>query len=263
MTQRVEDWLPAGTGAPVALLRKIEALVDDWSRAWIALGAVHSFGVAPVVRRISTSRGDVLTRRAACDLVMLEIGKDAKRELGAAALGLGDQASSFTADDLDLIHRLADDIIADFERRFAVLASLPTADWDDAGSGGAMGVGSVMVEIGATTGQAWLRLLISAALFAKLVRASLPKVAPQPLGPAAQALGRSRVSVAALLGCSTLLVAELEALAIGDVLVLDRDAGSTVPIAVDGHQLAHGRCRIGTENETLALEIVAPLSAAA
>jgi flagellar motor switch/type III secretory pathway protein FliN len=262
MTGTVSYWLPPGARPPAALQRKLETLIEDWSRAWIIGPPLRTAGLQPAAVRINRRSFDRIGTRGVDGCAALQIGEDAKLRLGLIALGVDLDPGSLTPADLDLIGLLAGDMMADFERRFALFARLPAAGWDEAGAPTQQGQDVMMIEIGETSGAPLFRVTLSPAMFADLVRDSLPAVRPRPLGQGGAALARTPVSVAAMLGRGTVSLADLEALDVGDVIVLDRAAGAPLPLAVNGVETGLGRCRVTGTDATLALEMTAALAGA-
>lgn len=261
MIQQFRYWLPIGTTAPAALERKIAALVDDWSRSWIAEHRLRSFGVQRTTLRIGARATGRAENRCAADLAVLKISLDGKHRLALAALGL-DGGSDLNAADLDLIGQLAGDILSDFERRFGVFAKLPATAWERAEGPVFQAQESFMIEIGESSEAPLFRVELSSSLFAQLACDSLAPVSKPGLGQGAKALERTPVSIGAMLGRSTLSVAELENLAAGDVIVLDRLAGAPLPLAIDGTETSTGRCRVTEAAAAVALEVTHPVAGA-
>lgn len=222
-------WLPVGTAPPPALDAMLAECVRGWSRRWFAADA-------PVLQPLVPQPLNRLAWHELDGGIMLGIDSTALAETGARMLDIS--ATDRSPDDIALLEAVAEPCLTDLRAALAALIQAPrNAEWRPAGVGPQWSA-----TIG--SGPASLALGLSQARFAALVRRSLPPCAPRPLGSAAAALASTPITVGAAVGRVSIRVADLSALAIGDIVVLDQRAADPVPIAVDGRALARGRARI-------------------
>lgn len=184
--------------------------------------------------------------------LMLGTAPDAAMTVGARVLDVA--AGERTPRDRALLEEVAEECLADLRTRLAQLAEAPrAAEWRPL-----VPAPGWTATIGGAHGP--LALALSDATFAALVRRVLPVAPADPLGSGAAALAAQGVTVSAALGSAGLSVADLQALEIGDVVVLDRPLAAPVPIAVDGTALARGRVRVVAAEPHPILEVVSSVA---
>ncbi len=226
-------WLPADTQPPAALDALFAGAVAAWEAQWFVGGA----GQAPRLRRGGGSGWR-------CNAAGLAIGTapDAALRIGARIVGVS--AAARDGVDRAVLEAVAEPCLIDLRTRLIAVAG---------GDDGFVPVaGSDWV---ATLGDG-LAFGLSDALFAALVRRLLPPVGLPRLGSGAAALAAVPVAVGAAVGQASMRLADLRALEVGDVVVLDRALNDPVPIALDGRPLPRGRARIVPAEPVPSLQIV-------
>lgn len=227
------DWLPADTQPPAALDALFAAAVAAWETQWFAGGAGRA-------ARLQRGGGSGWRRNAAG--LAIGTAPDTALRIGARIVGVPAEARDGV--DRAVLEGVAEPCLLDLRTRL-----IGVAGGDD---------GFVPVA-----GSDWVAMLgdglafgVSDALFAVLVRRVLPPVALPRLAAGAQALAAVPVAVGAAVGRAAMRLAELRALEVGDVVVLDRALGDAVPIALDGRRLPRGRARVVPAEPVPSLQIV-------
>lgn len=251
MIHEFRYWLPAGTPPPRAVQAALAELVDAWSREWFAGEALRALeALAPA----AAERGLRETIWHVCEGLAIGMPEDALAALGAHAMGLAMRTGRSPAD-LALLEKLGAACLDDLKRRAASAFRLPPEKWhiSEAQAGDA----AYRLDIGTPALAPRLTLHLGAGLFAQLVRTRLTSpAAPPPLGLAVRALACIPVRLSATLGRCGISVAELSGIAPGDVLVLDRECGDPLPLALEYRPLKRGTCTVTRSGDALALQIV-------
>ncbi|KQM77668.1 hypothetical protein ASE70_07225 [Sphingomonas sp. Leaf22] len=226
-------WLPADTQPPAALDALFAGAVAAWGAQWF----VGAAGQVPRLRR----GGGAGWRRNAAGLA---IGTAADTALRVGARIVGVSADGRDGADRAVLEGVAEPCLLDLRARLVAVAGgddgfvpASASDW------------VAMLGDGLAFG-------LSDALFAVLVRRVLPPVVlPRP-GSGAQALAAISVEVGAAVGRAAMRLADLRALEVGDVVVLDRALADPVPIALNGRPLPRGRVRVVPAEPIPSLQIV-------
>lgn len=234
-------WLPAGASFPVALEARLSGVVESWSGRWFASVPMT---LATPSRTISSD----LSWRGLDSGLMLGMTPDASIKVGARMLGVasGDRAER----DRSLLEEVAEACLLDLRTALGQIVGAPQqAEWRSV----ALSPGWT-ARIGGTVGS--LAVALTDTLFATLTSRVLPPVDVPPLGSGTDALAAIKVSVGAAIGSAALSVGDLQALGLGDVIVLDQAIADSVAIAVDGRALARGRVRVVAADPHPFLQVV-------
>lgn len=248
----VRSWLP-----PEAVQRAVREValrpcVREWSAAWFAARSVDLAGDPVVGANPAAARG---TCWQLADGVVLSLAEDADARIAAMMYGGPDDGASPTPADRAALDAAAAACVADFRSRLAATLGLGGAAWR---------LGTV--ESGRGPWWTWrvadggradlLQIALSEELIVRRARAALPPfVTGKTVAPLAIALAGQQVTVSALVGRSRLTTTELAGLAVGDVLVLDRDLTAAVDVAI-GHRPKPLRCTVDRQDDRLQLTIV-------
>ncbi|QXT34456.1 FliM/FliN family flagellar motor switch protein [Sphingomonas sanguinis] len=229
MTPGARTWLPVDTVPPASLRALLAEVVEPWSARWFA-------GEGLRLSSLRREGGGPWSWRSLDAGLMLGTTADTMARIGARMLGV--DAEDRAAPDRALLEEVAEDCLVDLRARLAqVVAMAPDAEWRPV-----VRTTSWVATIG--TAPLSLGIALTDTLFAQLVLRVLPPAPAGPLGSGMTALAATPVTVSAAVGRAELSVADLRALEIGDVIVLDRPLAEPVPLAVDGHALPRGTARI-------------------
>lgn len=238
MTLQAVDWLPEEVFAPAAVKALFEPVVDAWSQNWfVKAGPVVSSvefveAAAPAAQRLSGK------------VVCLELHGRGKRYLLEAALGLDLTEHQLIDGDRRLLEEFASEILGDLIQRLeSDIRAVVAADGDQVAAVLSMGPSEV------------LSILYPRHLLVSRLRNGFGPPAPSrgPLGARTAALKTSRVTANAILGRVELSMDEIEGLAVGDVLVLDRSLDDPTELrTTDGRLIVSGRLR--NENGQLLIQ---------
>lgn len=242
----VRSWLPKGADTSAADAALSERVVQ-WSQHWFA-DAPPSSALAIV------SVGDRGVRGADwqhCDSrVWTGIGDGGLFALGALAMGLPGSPGDRTHADVALFEKLGAECLRDLHRRLAELLAAP------AGIGWSSGAPAADTRAyRSAIGPLTLAIALTPASLAQLVRARLPVPAAAPLASARDALAPCSLALSAMLGRCDITLADVEALAPGDVVVLDAALGAPLPLAIEHRAVPRGTCTISQQGERLFLQI--------
>jgi flagellar motor switch/type III secretory pathway protein FliN len=253
MTQ-VRSWLPAEAIQRGVRDVALRTCVREWAAAWFTSRQVDLAG-DPVSAQLSgRTRG---TSWQLADGVAVSLAEDADTRIAAQMFGTPEDPGSLTVADRAALDAAAEACITDLRTR--LVSSLRLV------GGGAWRARTAEPDTGMSwwtwrvtdgRGDALLEIALSEDLIVKRERAALP---PVPVGSRlsllAVALSDQPVTVSALVGRSRLTTTELAGLTPGDVLVLDRDVGAEVDIAVE-HRPKSLRCTVDRQDDRLQLTIV-------
>ncbi len=231
-------WLPEGIAPPATLHAELAARIDGWARRW--------FARRPPAIRSPVRGAPAGLRWRVADGVMIGTADDAMVTLGAHMLDVPADDRSET--ERQLLAEVAEPCLDELRTLIA-----DRGEWHPTASvpawSATIGDGHPIVAIG------W-----SAERFAALVRQTLPKAAAAPFGSPSAALATLPVSVGAAAGRVTMSVADLAALAPGDVVLLGTKLTDPLPITLNGHAAARGRVAVVPADPAPFLKIVEPLS---
>lgn len=239
------SWLPDDTRVPPDLDQQIRDCIGSWSGQWF-VGAAPP--VAPLRRRVMTK--GFAWRSLACGMML---GILTVTPVGARVMGVVDRDRA--EDDRHLLDALAEECLGDLRRRLAQVAEVKgDEDWH------MVTVPGRHVAIVGDDSAPLLAVALSDPLFATRVRQALPTIAPPSLGSGRQALALTPAIVSAVVGRSAITVAELKALATGDVVILDRPLDHPLPFTINGVPVARGACSIVETAGSISLTITDPIA---
>lgn len=223
-------WLPPDALSSERVRPLLAGIIKDWSGHWFARAeaSAASFYQDDWPRRSADAGW-----RSCSGVASLSLTPLGEVAIAGAMLAANVPQGSIGPSDRQVIEHLAIACADDLLKRIGRIALGPSAvppiegspidledcTWWD-------------VSLGARKGVLKLALVGDAAL--QMIKRQLPKAPTTLIDPVAKGLAKQRVEVAADLGRSRLSLAELEDLAIGDVLVLDRLAAQPVPLLIEG-----------------------------
>ncbi|RHW18955.1 hypothetical protein D1610_02120 [Sphingomonas gilva] len=230
-------------------------MVRDWSRTWFA-------GESFAVTRPLAPRPKVRLRQALCwqsvdEGIALNWADHLPHSVAARMLGWESLPATLGENDLAVLDRLADACLDDLKRRCRRLANLPEdGAWSNAPVDGP---DRYEMEIGIAGGGMPIAIVMTAECFARVARHHLDAPPRKALRDGRSALSTLSVGVSAHVGSCRVSLADLEQLAAGDVLILDRGAKDPLPLAVDRARLPSGRCVVVPRDGGLDLKITEAL----
>ena len=209
------NWLPRQAVSRPAVRAAIATVVDDWSTRWFAAGRARlsQLRVAPLPPQ-GPDAWPGWTRHGVFHSRLTPPGEARLIEL---ALDFGAAPSRKSGPDRTLLQefcrRAVADLVSALEQRLAAAETHASEAQ----------TGDVVLELTDLEGGRILSISTPVSAFADLVRASLPQSERQlVLTRRAEALAPTPITLEAHAGRATVTIAELNGLASGDVLVLDR-----------------------------------------
>ena len=238
-----KTWLPA-TALDTGLVEQmLAATVDEWSAKWFARRPMRIVAAFAAIEAPAAGKGERWQ--------LLEEGL-ALRTAAGAAIGVVEAMldaaiaeKGLSAADRDLIDSLAAGCLDDLRSRLAQLVGLPRdTAWRQAEPAADLVRDARLCAIGPRTGSHAVEMLVGADLFVAMIRRSA-RSAPTPLvlRPLSEGLARQPVTLSARVGDCELPLPEVASLAVGDVVVLNRDIAEPLDLALDGERRS-GRCRL-------------------
>lgn len=237
MTQTVYDWLPIEALACPAVSEPVEQVVGAWSRDWFSRHGVSVSELKPAPAVLQNGDEDWLALGGA---ISTSVSRSAITRLVSWALDARlpeeHQAPADRAVLARFERKLFQDLLRSLEAAFGVsspsdvgLQSVATP-FDQRGG--------VLAPVEDSSGTRLLTVAIPyAAAFKKARPVSPSRAGSAPLIPLARALAPTGVKIQAGLGQADVSLAELQRLAPGDVLILDRDIEAPADITLSGGDL--------------------------
>lgn len=248
MTLQARSWLPDGALDDDVLLARVQGVAEAWSAYWMPLPRVHTDQVADPAGLSDTP--DALRLAAPDGRVRAGASLASRLHLGMAMLGVSVDRNQVGADDQSLLDALASRALQDLVDR---LGATPGAD--AGGPDGAYEPGPVFQIVLAEAGP---RIEIALARDLAIAWRKGPAMPTSPRTSAGcwqDAVGDQPVRIGARVGDSSLSLAEMSSLEVGDVLVLDRVIGEGLEITVDGEPVRDQLCHVEQNGAQTSLRI--------
>lgn len=240
-------WLPAAPRADLDTVMRL--VVEQWLADWI----MRPVGVDVMTsERSGNGSGDW---RGGCG-AWLQGGLGDAVALGLAACD--GQADSLNPLDRALLGRVGDEMLEDLLARLRAgpERSAAPARAHSALDGAGPDDAQHRFRVGASSGEWALMLALDEILVIRLRKAIAGSSRTFALVPLSAALAGEEVGLGCHLGSAQITVADLSALAAGDVLVLDRRLDVPVPLTIDGNLPRTGQARIGGEAGALEVTLI-------
>jgi hypothetical protein len=247
-------WLPAGALDCAPVRAAAVGAVEAWSRKWLAGAQAAAAGFeacsGPAPRRAPP------WRLHGPGLALALSGADMLR-LAGLALGTDVERRVLSEVDRDMIGRLAAAAAADLARMletaFGVApagAGEPAAA-DDPFAGG----GGLVIAVRDGEGRPLLHAALAGAAIVPFAKAAIrtDKRRQPALARLGRAIGSTSIRVEARLGAAALGLGDLAALAVGDVLILDRAIDDGVALMLAPAARPFARAEIDFHGETVSL----------
>lgn len=253
--QRIQNktarpWLPPGAFDAGLAERALAPAVARWSAKWFASVELALSGA---FARWAGEAGEWQTLE---NSLALSANEEAQVELAALMLGAAPDAKAIKPADRALLLSSVQPCLRDLESELAGVFELPrNLPWEKRASPAEFEDARI-VSLGVRGRPALLRLAVDAVLLVPLIRSAAPPDGPKPrLASLDRSLEKQEIYVSALIGRSTIALADLATVGPGDVLRLDRAAEDPVALAID-HKVTPTLCRIEQDGGTLRLRLV-------
>lgn len=259
MNMAFKSWLPDEALCGGAIERELRSVAGAWSEAWFARQLVglldppiHAYGRPP-------EADEDMNCRVHPDGLAIAMPATAGREFAGLMLDFNVESGPLRPADRLLLDRLGERCIADLCDRLGSAFGFVDSDWREADAVPAQSNAS-FYRLGLTAGVTLLHIAVETPAAVALIKSRThvtPK--PAPLQPIQAALKQQQVALSGRLGGCAISLADLAALAPGDVVVLDREVDQPLELAVEG-RASPGRCTAEQADGRLQLKIVKPLS---
>ena len=234
MIGQVRDWLPDGFVNHEVVRETIDQAVAQWGERWF-VGAYASVTGMKTTSGDPRNESDDAGWRVYRQAVGIRGERSGFSRMVDKALDINTEMSNLTETDHDLLRAMMRKILEDLaevlEQAFGVPGDLKPSPQrlSDPLAGG----GGLVMALTDPSGRNILTLAIPNDVILARVKAhlGLPSPSSETLQPLAAALGGVTVAIEAVVGTVELSLTELNDLAIGDVLVLDRAVDQPVDIA--------------------------------
>ncbi len=227
--------------------------VRHWSGKWFAAGSVS---VAAAVSGTSGGRPEAAAWHRPADGIELRLAPSAMTELACRMLDHRIEDAKLRPADRLLIAELTAACLDDLRSEVCRALGSDTAEpWRE---GVVPRSGEEGFELGlawhdgATLAVVWMDAELAIAYWKNRCGTRSPGA---ELSPLKDALASVELSLSADLGSAALTLAELAALDEGDVFVLERTLGESLPLLVNGRAAGRAACRIVEREQGFALEL--------
>jgi flagellar motor switch/type III secretory pathway protein FliN len=228
MTSAPKAWLPADARSRERIQPLLERALEEWSDHWFASGRAS---LDPAFQDDWPGRSGDADWRCCPDVASLALTPAAEAAIAGTMLGSNVPLASMQSEDRTVVHHLARACAEDLLLRLARLtrgaggetpaeadsANFDACSWWD-------------VSVGARKGV--LKLALSEEAEVQMVKRQLPSPAKIALESTTRGLARQQVEIEADLGRCEVSLAELEDLAVGDVLVLDTSSADPLALLI-------------------------------
>lgn len=251
-------WLPSQALERADLDDELGEMLGLWSRKWFAQGEWRASAPLSADRPADVSE---LCWWALADGLAIAVAPDATHAVASAMLGDLPGGGLTEGGDLELAGKLADACLADLKKQLQRLLRLPEEDgWRESEIGAPFPhEPAYFAAIVAGAGRPRLCVAVTRELLISRIKAGLSiAVFPIELGSLSDGLERQTVDVGARIGGCELSLCELDALGVGDVVVLDHALDLPLELALDGRPIGR-RCAVDHADDRLALELYEPL----
>lgn len=254
MTYHARDWLPHGVMSREPVRRGVEAAVSDWARRWFADARI---GVSSLLDCPTEARGEVEggAWRVSRQGVALGFPKWSLQRLVEKALGAPPPGEVATDTDQRLLAEFERRVLDDLPATLAVELSLSEGVVGSARERDPFaGKGGLVVRLNEGNGQDFGALAIPFEILLPFCRASLePRASPRrTLDGLLPALGSVPLILEATVGRFDLGLFELQELALGDVLMLNKSLGDAFDVTLKGGGQVLGRAVMQSASGSLA-----------
>jgi flagellar motor switch/type III secretory pathway protein FliN len=255
MSGQVREWLPLGALDGPRLRDLVEAAVAGWSGRWFARRPAAAAGF----EACAGAAAEPGWRRRGSGLAF---AAGAAETAGLADLALGADIAQLVLSevDRDIVDRFTGRLVLDLAAEIERALGLAATGEDDAAIGDPLdGDGGLRFHAADAHQRPLVRFALPRTLLAPLCKAALPPCADGPaMAPLLRAVGASPIEIGTRLGRAAVPLGEFAALAVGDVLILDRPVEDGAELVLAPAALAFGRGAIDAAGPGLSLVLSHP-----
>lgn len=253
-------WLPPGadTGGAEAALA---ALLAHWSGHWFAGSKDARTGKLVSMLEAGRELRTVAWHR--CDAgAAVGVGAGGAIALGAKAMGVASGIGDRTSADLQLLRQLGEACLQDLRQRVQEPLGLAGGTpWSESVQVPAPEDMVYHIQLPGQGDSVPIAIAVTPCRLARLIKSRLPAPpAHAALASPEAALAGTELGLSAMLGTCDVTLAEIEALAPGDVLVLDRHIDQALPLAIEYLPVRRSACTIAQTDDRLAFQLTQALS---
>lgn len=233
----VQAWLPVDVAGREAVHKTIGRAISDWSSQWFARSQVIVSQFRAVLHEPAAEMGAEWTVHR--ELVAISCSARAAARLVGWALDVDPAQLATRKADRPLLRLFEQALIGDLAHKIERAAGMEPVEQGQARPrklGEPFGrLGGAVVELADEVGASLCRLAVPLEVVLPLCRSPTePRSKKPPMGKFVHALGAADLTVEASLGVAEVPVADLRALAPGDVLVLKRGVADPIDISLSG-----------------------------
>jgi len=226
MTQQFKHWLPQGAFCLDAVGAVLAPAIEPWSTNWFArksaaVSSVRTYETAAAPSGAAAQSVQVFAERAA-----VQLPPRGKRLLLDTLLALDLSQQILSDGDRRILDHLASQVLDDLGARIDKLFEAEPRFADEQ-----------FLSVGlALEGRELLVVTLPEHILIPRIKARLTKTnrVSQPLRKRLQALAGTKIVAEAVLGRADLAMNDLESMAVGDVVVLDRDLSDAIDLHLSG-----------------------------
>lgn len=223
------SWLPRDALTPSSFERAIKSLVGEWGRHWFAKVEAKC---RIKLREIANAEPGETSWRSCSGEFGISVDGAGRLAVAEAMLDRKISGSAIQSADqpilTDIADRCLDDLLARVSKIVALASNLDVS-WEAVAAEGAMSW-----DIGLRDGRAGLTLVVSRATLVRWRKLIVPSAELVTLGRIHEALLPQPVALSLEVGQGSLTLADLDQLAIGDVVLLDRGVDAPLGLLAAG-----------------------------
>lgn len=255
MTTAFKSWLPEEALRGGAVERSIRDPAHIWSERWFARQFVRLLDTAGHPAGRPRDLGASWTCRTHPEGLSIALTEASGLAVAGLMLDRTINRNDLNSADKVLLERLVSHCISDFCDLLGDAFRLKRDGWQSSTCVPSTQQDAQFYRLGLSAGSPLLHVGVDPSAAVAVVKATASATqSASPLSSVEAALKEQQIQISARLGECNISVADLVGLAIGDVLVLDRDLQGSAEIAIDGKQ-SKGRCTIEHSAGKLQLKI--------
>lgn len=222
-------WLPKDALTPASFERAIKSLVDEWGRHWFATVQANC---RIKLREIGNAEPSETSWRSCSGEFGISVAGAGRIAIAEAMLERTISGSAIQTADQPILTDITDRCLDDLLARISKIAALDCNL--DVSSKAVAAKDAMSWDIGLREGRTGLTLVISRGALVRWRRSFAPSAELPMLGRIQAALLPQPVALSLEVGRGSLTLAELDQLAIGDVVLLDRGVDAPLGLLAAG-----------------------------